>query len=353
MSFLVDGRFDVRPLTDPVDRTAVVAHAKEHAGSRASRIITIVLWSLLVVLIGGFLVFMLADMMRTSGTGAPVIIAVVVGLVVVAGVIWFFWRRNQQARRYRLMHFADAHGLSYVGDINSPNQPGMIFDIGTGRLATDVLAGAVPRPVEFGNYTYTTGTGKTQQTHVWGYVSIGLAHRLPHIVLDARRNDFLGSNLPASFSRAQRLSLEGDFDKHFTLYAPEGYERDALYLFTPDVMARLIDKASALDIEIIDDRLYLYSKDPTVTLDPDRWQWLGGVIGALSGKLAQWERWRDDRLEPATPAPAVDGAAAAAPLAAPTGVAAPGARLKRGVPWGAIAGIVVVAAVWAWSVTGR
>jgi len=42
------------------------------------------------------------------------------------------------------------------------------------------------------------------------------------------------------------------------LYCPKDYERDALYIFTPDLMALLIDHGNKFDLEIVDDRLYLY-----------------------------------------------------------------------------------------------
>src|SRR5690606_23471582 len=115
--------------------------------------------------------------------------------------------------------------------------------------------------VEFGNHSYTVKQGKSSVTHTWGYVAVKLDVPLPNIVLDAVGNNTLfGSNLPARFDRDQRLSLEGDFDQYFQLYCPEGYERDALYLFTPDIMARFIDNAAQLDAEIVDDWLFLYSK---------------------------------------------------------------------------------------------
>ncbi len=114
------------------------------------------------------------------------------------------------------------------------------------------------------------------------------------------------SNLPTTFSRDQRLSLEGDFDQHFALYCPTGYERDALYLFTPDVMARFIDNAAALDVEIVDDRLFLYARRELSTLDPAVWQWIFGTVDAIDEKLGQWARWRDERL-PAARRPVASG----------------------------------------------
>src|SRR5690606_27778890 len=72
--------------------------------------------------------------------------------------------------------------------------------------------------------------------------------------------------------------------------------RDALYLFTPDIMARFIDNAAALDVEIVDDWLFLYAKRDFSTVDPATWSWLFSVVGALLEKFAQWARWRDERL---------------------------------------------------------
>lgn len=91
--------------------------------------------------------------------------------------------------------------------------------------------------------------------HAFRYLSMRLPRALPHLIIDARGNGSLRSLLPGS----QRLQLEGDFDRYFTAYVPSGYERDALELLTPDVMACLIDHGRSWDIEVIDDTLQLAS----------------------------------------------------------------------------------------------
>ena len=60
-------------------------------------------------------------------------------------------------------------------------------------------------------------------------------------------------------------------------------------------MARFIDHAAALDVEIVDDWLFLYGRRAFSTLDPATWAWLFSVVGALLDKFAQWSRWRDER----------------------------------------------------------
>ncbi|WP_415125140.1 hypothetical protein [Microbacterium sp.] len=120
---------------------------------------------------------------------------------------------------------------------------------------------------------------------------------LPNIVLDAvGNNSVFGPNPPASFDKDPRLRPEGDFDRSFALHCPRGYRTDALYLFTPDIMARFVDHAAARDVEIVDDWLFLYAPREIVTLDPEMWAWLVATIAARVDEFAQWERWRDDRL---------------------------------------------------------
>ena len=389
--------FDPRPLVEPADRNAIRAHAqrlKQSGGAVGSAtIVPLVIGGAFVLIFAGVLTVTgsIVGSLASAGTGTPFLISALGGVLpiilvlgAVAAVILFLIRggRVRQERRYRLDRFATANGMSYVPTLSSPALPGMIFGVGSARSANDLVRGERPRFVEFANYQYTTGSGKNRTTHRWGYVAIKLDVPLPHIVLDATSNNGLfGSNLPATFDKDQRLSLEGDFDRHFSLYCPEGYERDALYLFTPDIMARFIDNAAALDVEIVDDWLFLYGKREFSGLDPATWAWLFSVVAALLEKFAQWARWRDERLQAdaaaaasATAAfagggsddasaPGLAGVAASGPgalpfaapaglLRPPPGVAPPGRRLTRGVSWVSIVAISAVVLFWLLSQSG-
>ncbi|HOA86523.1 MAG: hypothetical protein GX871_02340 [Microbacteriaceae bacterium] len=374
--------FDSTPLTGPVDRARVRAwqRSQPRASSAVSASTVVVLVVVAVVFVWVFVgIGQIAVRAFTNGDAAiawPVTLLLMLGggALVVLVPVWY--RRARSARAYRLDQFSRANHLRYVPGLGAPALPGMIFTLGHSRQASDLVRGDQPRFVEFANYRYTTGSGKNQSTHTWGYVAIKLDVPLPHIVLDAKGNNSLfGTNLPVSLDREQRLRLEGDFDRFFSLYCPEGYETDALYLFTPDIMARFVDHAAALDVEIVDDWLFLYARRDLVTLDPAAWAWLFGTVQALLDKLGQWARWRDERLRldaSATPlgigAPipglaAAAGAAAstvpfagAAPLtpppAPPPGVAPGGRRLRRAVSWPAIITIGVFVLFWVLSQSG-
>lgn len=357
--------FDARPLWEPVDPAAVRAFAAELRARRtegvaASTVIGIVVAVLAgVVLVPVVVTALVALAVHGGGSSplaaVPLLLIAAAGAAIVALAV-AGWRRAR-ITRYRLDRFARANGMSYVERVADPPLPGMIFSLGRSRVATDLVRGTHPRFVEFGNYQYTVQSGKNSTTYRWGYVAVKLDVPLPNIVLDAKGNNAFGSNLPAHFDRAQRLSLEGDFDQHFTLYCPSGYEADALYLFTPDIMARFIDNAAELDVEIVDDWLFLYTQRRVSTLDPATWAWLFGAVGALLVKFDQWARWRDERLAATASAPgAPHGDAASLPFAAPTGLLAPppgvapqGRRLRRSVQWLPIVIALAAGVFWLWA----
>ena len=352
--------FDARPLSDDVDTHAVNAFARQLKAGRGTSGSTVIAW-----IIGGFaatiaLTFF-GPLLVMGLSQAPLPVALLVACAILAGVVLVTVLidsgiRRARERRYRLSRFAAANNMTYHDRVQNPRLPGMIFSLGHSRISTDLIRGHSPRFVEFGNYQYTVKNGKHSTTYRWGYVAVKLDVPLPNIVLDATgNNSVLGSNLPASFRKDQQLSLEGDFDKYFTLYCPAGYERDALYLFTPDIMARFIDNAAQLDVEIVDDWLLLYTRRAVSTLDPATWAWLFGTVGALLTKFDQWARWRDDRLLLAQREPASSPSHSALPFAAPAGMLTPppgvaqeGRRLKRGGRWVWLAIVIAFGALTIW-----
>lgn len=102
-------------------------------------------------------------------------------------------------------------------------------------------------------YNYTVGSGRNSHTYYFTVVQVKLAKKLPYIALDSKKNTSGLRNYPEG---TQKVSLEGDFDKYFTLMSQVGANIDVLSIITPDVMQTLIDCEQQQDIEIIDDNAY-------------------------------------------------------------------------------------------------
>jgi hypothetical protein len=167
------------------------------------------------------------------------------------------WRQRVQRSR-----FADANGLSYAPVAAGINYPGIIFAAPERGTRFDVFTVKSGRRIQFGNYRRSRSSFEGAAVR-WGYLMIELDRRLPHMVLISKGGRRQGPvPLGVKFQRSQAMSLEGDFDRYFTLYAPREYERDALYVFTPDLMALLIDRVAQFDVEIVDNWLFFYSRQP-------------------------------------------------------------------------------------------
>lgn len=242
-----------------------------------------------------------------------------------------------------LQTFAATNGWSYeptadppalLGDLWENVTAGTVHDRvwGEGWEAGRIAGGSrtAERVRRSGNVTITTRVSVTVPvTSIdLGYLAIRLPRPLPHLVLDARGNDGILSSLPHRPRRTQRLSLEGDFDTHFHLFVPKGYERDALYIFTPDLMALLIDETGDLDVEIRDDMLIVYRPGGFDLQDPATWERFARIRATVGAKTwTQTGGYRDDRAAPGLSA----------------SVGPDGRRLKRALPRWVWVGIGIAA----------
>ncbi|MCU1439826.1 MAG: hypothetical protein JWP85_823 [Rhodoglobus sp.] len=338
---------DYAPLTAPVSRQEVTAFRQQARADPRYAALGGVLQVVVLVFglgIGLFVVLTaiatILPALATTDGGAGLVFALfplgflaVLVLIVLLVVRSFFGQGGRWEKWLRLTRFGEANGLDFSPADSDPQYPGAIFGLGRGRTALDHLRSAADRFFDYGNYRYVTGSGKNSTTHNWGFMALSLDRALPHMVLDSRANNglFGGTNLPATFTKDQVLQLEGDFNEHFTLYCPKQYERDALYVFTPDLMALLIDEAAPYDVEIIDKWMFVYSAAAFDLRQPAVHHRLLRIVDTVGAKtLTQTDRYADERV-----------GSFAANIVAPEGQ-----RLKRGISVGAIVIGIAVALFW-------
>ncbi|GAA1328325.1 hypothetical protein ACFSWE_11195 [Leucobacter albus] len=320
----VPASLDIRPLLAAVTREDAAAftglHLREHAhaGRRSPT-------PLFLVAVPIFIVVVIPEFVRLAPLGGSpwrwVWVGTAVGLcllLLLSGGLGVLRRRihaTAPADILRLTEFARKNRLRYE---HAPS--GDRATVVRRRTVTSKL-GWHAANTEHENGQLSDAVAPT--TYLSGYAEFRLPTRLPHLLLI--RTGSLAPGLLAKRRPApgQRLPLEGDFHRSFTVYCPSGYERDALYLLTPDVMAALVDGAQGFDVEIVDDRLLLRTRRDLVTLDPGIWLSLLYAAERVIERTTQWRRWRDDRrddrLELAMRGtPAVDSPAASAADPPPT-----------------------------------
>jgi hypothetical protein len=280
------------------------------------------------LLVGGLVAIISGDLSSALFGGFGMVVGILcLGLTALS--IWGLTKIAPNERRWerwlRLDWFARTNRMTFSPADPDPSYPGAIFQSGSSRQAIDHFRSLEGRFFDVGNFQFVTSNGKSSTTHTWGFLALSLERRLPHMLLDSIQNNTWGlSGLAGQFDRNQVLSLEGDFDRYFTLYCPQQYETDALYVFTPDLMALCIDNVAPFDVEIIDDWMFVYSARGFAMDNPALLDRLFRIIDVVGSKaLKQTRRYRDERAT--TPEGLPAGFAA-------NTVARPGQRLRRRFP---------------------
>ncbi|MGL4338932.1 MAG: hypothetical protein ACRCSP_00700 [Rhodoglobus sp.] len=269
-------------------------------------------------LLGGGAVF---ELIRGHSVTFLDLSSISLGFVVITAVLWWVplvttvvreqggWSRWH--RWYRLENFASANGMLFSPGFTSSRSLSRSSTVGEPDFLQDNFRSAQGRFFVYGNCRRTVeGYGPRdlrESTQCWGALALELDRSLPQMILRSTATKgrmaemFHGftkdrtlqliaaksylAELFEGLDKNQILSLEGDFDKYFTLYCPRSYERDALYIFTPDLMALLIDNAAPLTIEIKDNWMFVYSQQEFDLLQPATHHRLRAIMNTVGAKL--------------------------------------------------------------------
>ncbi len=282
-------QFDYSALQSPVS----FADARPDMSATFKSMLKITVNSILISVI---LVMFFVSAIATYRT-SPLFWAMHGGFVLALCFVGYYFLFKNAKHKVRLTRFATQNGMEIAFDNKNPMLEGLYFQVGDDRVLTAELK-SPQEGITIGQYKYNVSSGNSKTTKTVGFAKFTLTRKLPHIVLDNQHNNFWKmSNLPAYFSSNQKLSLEGDFDSHFTLYAPKEYERDALYIFTPDVMANFIDNGYAFDAEIVDDCLYMYTDKNSDLTNEKYFKTVYAAIRSLGHKIEQQsDYYKDDRV---------------------------------------------------------
>ncbi len=225
-----------------------------------------------------------------------VVFAGILGLIGIGiyGIIRYLARMGAEGySRVKLERLAANNGLVYRHRAVPPRYPGCIFTTNTfNAYVYQDFSTSGPRAVDFGNYHPVSvspdGPGATvapPSSSSWGFLAIELQRDLPNLLLISKAEPDGVVALPVHPDPRLALSLEGDFDRYFTLYCPKERERDALYVITPDLMALLIDEAAPFDVEIVDNWMFFYSRAPFNLLDEDVYRRLFKILQTIGDKV--------------------------------------------------------------------
>lgn len=162
-----------------------------------------------------------------------------------------------------------------------------------------------PRKVAYGKAStllglldYRFGNDITDQNGlVFRGIEVSIPKKFPHIYIDGHGSDTVMSGPRYVFNKSSRLSLEGDFDTHFQVYAAEEYKSLALSILQPDIMQTLVDHFGTFDIEIYHDKIRIITKQK-VFGDDERQFLLADaatkLVNELERRISVWKEFDEN-----------------------------------------------------------
>lgn len=173
--------------------------------------------------------------------------------LIVGGILYIIKLQNNRAKLLWRRFAYDNRWLVTAPDLTQITLPPTIDAIGRFRYLSEVIEGNY-NGTEFKLYTYqfTVGTGKSSQTYTYTVFDVVLQSQLPSFLLDGRNGRALNT-IPAGY---EKISLEGDFDKQFQLYALKGTVVEVLSVISPDVMHTLTTYNTKQDIQSVGNNLW-------------------------------------------------------------------------------------------------
>ncbi len=284
---------DVHALTDQIDRSSVSAHARrlqEELGIRAGVSPFGVGCAMAIAVLLGVPTAVLFGLLAFDQGFGWAIAAAVVLLATVSLCVWMLrsasrYNRKAPELRYRLERFADDNQLEYTPSLAEPAHRGLLFARGRERVADDLIRWPGER-LEVANYRYVTlGYRGARSVWEWGYATAPLDRPAPALLLDGKRNRGLFEDgIASAFDARTPTRLDVPDGGRFELWA---WQRDV------DAARALCDGAllsqlarHSVDLEIVDDRIFLYSTRPLSTSVPETWAWIVETTGMIQDGVA-------------------------------------------------------------------
>lgn len=166
-------------------------------------------------------------------------------------------RVQAKIKREFTKQFGASIGFDYAETSTMESVNGKLFQTGHSQSLFDVLSGTQDNlPMRIFSFRFTIGYGKNSHTYSYTVFEVTLNNPVPNILLFSNEQTTAVSDW---FSGDETVQLEGDFNKYFKLRVPKGREQEAYQIFTPDVMADLIDRARDFSFEFSGNHLYIYA----------------------------------------------------------------------------------------------
>lgn len=161
------------------------------------------------------------------------------------------------------MQFAQANGLSFQEQGDLAGFSGQLFQKGHHKKISYLVSGNWNNyPLKVFIYSYKefgrTKKSRRESTFSSTVLQIKLPSKLPRILLISKQHGFFGVDFP--LGDLKEVNAESSFKQAFTLYTQSGLEVEALQIFSPSFMDKMITNWPDFDLEFNDSNIIIFYK---------------------------------------------------------------------------------------------
>jgi len=156
--------------------------------------------------------------------------------------------------------FAADHNYVHNKDKNEKENTSRYCEIGRNRHTFEKVRGAENgKPIVFSSFLSVVGRNKTEEMISFTLCELKLSGNIPPFVVLSKKSEKSFILDLRTIPDYRKLTLEGDFNKFFSVYTIPGKERGALEILTPDIMVELIEYSPLFSFEFNKDTVFVYA----------------------------------------------------------------------------------------------
>lgn len=225
-------------------------------------------WSFWFFVVGGvsllvqFLYSSLRGVGSSNGGGEALEMVAVLAFLLGSVFLAYFGYVYSKIRSAFWKEVAALNHWVYTSKIPEIPQEGVIFQRGRNRRIEHHFSGVIngDRQFELFQYSFVTGPDDKPRTHNFSIITFTFKGQFPHIYLNNKR-DWYGVD------DGETLPLPQEFEKKFSLHAPRKYEIEALAIFTPDVLLKILEIGLVYDVEFVGQKMLICIEGSVNTIE--------------------------------------------------------------------------------------
>lgn len=152
-----------------------------------------------------------------------------------------------------MTEIAKINGWKYKPNSDPREEFGIMFQQGNSRESAGQISGVMDgKKFRMLDYQFSQGYGRGEVVYSYIVFAFKFNGSFPHIYLNNKHNSY-------NIKIGEEIPIPLEFEKQFSLSAPRKYEIEALEIFTPDVLLKILESDFIHDVEFVNQEVLIFA----------------------------------------------------------------------------------------------